>query len=106
MLSALAREPVLSHAPDLFSLHEGASALPPGPSKAGTADGISSPSNPSAAPAVRPRPLRASFQYSSSWLKPSRAGNEFRGYRHFVPPPPHPFLAHPSVHSPPSHPEP
>src|SRR5882724_1316410 len=99
LLSALAREPVFSHAPDLFSLREGASALPPGPSKAGTADGISSPSNPSAAPAVRPRPLRESFQYAAAWLKPSRAGNEFRGDRQFVRRQPHGFLGRRFVHS-------
>src|SRR6266849_882009 len=79
LLSALAREPVFSPAPDLFSLHGDASALPLGQSKAGSANGKSSPSNPFAAPAVHPRPLRESFQYAAASLKPSRAGNEFRG---------------------------
>src|SRR5258708_19677488 len=99
LLSALAREPVFSHAPDLFSLREGASALPPGPSKAGTADGISSPSNPSVAPAVRPRPLRESFQYAAESLNPSCAGNEFRGNRQLVRRQPHGFLGRSFVHS-------
>src|SRR5258708_7495695 len=79
LLSVRAREPVFSPAPDLFSLHEAASALPPVPSTAGSATGKSSPSNLFAAPAVRPRPLRESFQYAAASLKPSRAGNEFRG---------------------------
>src|SRR5882757_9219151 len=99
LLSALAREPVFSHAPDLFSLHEGASALPPGPSKAGTADGKSSPSNPSAAPAVRPRPLRESFQYDAASLKLSRAGYEFRGDRQLVRCQSQRFLGRRFVHS-------
>src|SRR5713101_2886887 len=84
LLSALAREPVSSPAPDLFSLLGAASALPPVPSKAETVSGKSFPSGPSAAPAVRPRPLRESCQYAAASLKPSRAGNEFRGNRQFV----------------------
>src|SRR6267143_169751 len=60
LLSALAHERVFSPAPDLFSLHGAASALPLVPSKAGTATGKSSPSGPYPAPAVRPRPLRRS----------------------------------------------
>src|SRR6266853_1960803 len=79
LLSALAREPVFSPAPDPFSLHEAASALPLVPSKAGSAAGKSSPSGPSAGPAIRPRPLRESCQYAAASLKPSCAGYEFRG---------------------------
>src|SRR6266568_866853 len=84
LLSARARERVFSPAPDLFSLHGAASALPLVLLKAGSAAGKSSPSSPSAAPAVRPRLLRESFQYAAASLKPSRAGNEFRGNRQFV----------------------
>src|SRR5229473_4477105 len=84
LLSALAREPAFSPAPDLFLLPAVASALPLAPSKAGTADEKSLPSNPSAALAVRPRPLRESFQYDAASLKPSRAGYEFRGNRQLV----------------------
>src|SRR5216683_5433176 len=84
LLSALAREPVSSPAPDLFSLLGAASAPPPALSKAGSATGKSFPSGPSAAPAVRPHPLPESFQYAAASLKPSRAGNEFRGNRQLV----------------------
>src|SRR6202158_2343202 len=99
LLSALARERVFSPAPDLFSLHGAASALPPVPSKAGTADGKSSPSAPSPAPAVRPRPLRGSSQYAAASLKPSCAGDEFRGNRQLVRRQPHGFLGRRFVHS-------
>src|SRR5438445_4140587 len=99
LLSALAREPVFSPAPDLFSLHEDASGLPPARSKAGSANGKSSPSSPSAAPAVRPRPLRESFQSAAASLKPSRAGNEFRGNRQLVRRQPHGFLGGRFVHA-------
>src|ERR1700704_1672182 len=84
LLSALAREAVSSPAPDLFSLHGAASALRLVPSKAGSATGKSSPSGPSAAPTVRPRPLRGFFQFAAASLKPSRAGNELRGNRQLV----------------------
>src|SRR5216683_1908673 len=84
LLSVLAREPVFSPAPDLFSLLGAASAPPPALSKAGSATGKSFPSGPSAAPAVRPRLLRESCQYAAASLKPSRAGNEFRGNRQLV----------------------
>src|SRR5260370_3492747 len=99
LLSALASEPVFSPAPDLFSLHEAASALPLVPSKAGSAAGKSSPSGPSAAPAVRPRPLRESFQYAAASLKPSRAGNELRGNGQLVRRQPQSFLGRRFVHS-------
>src|SRR5260370_35353984 len=79
LLSVRAREPVFSLAQDLFSLHEAASALPLVPLKAGSAAGKSSPSGPSAAPAIRPRPLRESCQYAAASLKPFCAGYEFRG---------------------------
>src|SRR5467141_1043706 len=92
LLSALAREGVFSPAPDLFSLHGAASALPLVRSKAGSAAGKSSPSGPSAAPAIRPRPLRGSSQYAAASLKPSRAGDEFRGNRQLVRRQPHGFL--------------
>src|SRR5260370_590043 len=99
LLSALARERVFSPAPDLFSLHEVASALPLVPSKAGSAAGKSSPSGPSAAPAVRPRPLRESFQCAAASFKPSRAGNEFRGNGQLVRRQPQSFLGRRFVHS-------
>src|SRR5260370_24902677 len=86
LLSARARERVFSPAPDLFSLHGAASALPLVLLKAGSAAGKSSPSSPSAAPAVRPRLLRESFQYSAASLKPSPAANDFPGHRQFVRP--------------------
>src|SRR6267378_2575586 len=69
---------VFSPAPDLFSLRAAASALPPAQWKAGTVDGKSAPSNPCAAPAVLPCPLRGSSQFAAASLKPSCAGNEFR----------------------------
>src|SRR5258708_6429193 len=84
LLSVRAREPVFSPAPDLFSPRGAASELLLVPSKAGSAAGKSSPLNLSAAPAIRPRPLRGSFQYAAASLKPSRAGNEFRGNRQLV----------------------
>src|SRR5712664_2667480 len=99
LLSVRAREPVFSPAPDLFSLHGAASALPLVPWKAGSAAGKSSPSGPSAAPAVRPRPLRGSFQYAAASLKPSRAGNELRGNRQLVRRQSHGFLGRRFVHS-------
>src|SRR5260370_21474163 len=84
LLSALAREGVSSPAPDLFSLHGAASALPLVPSKAGSAAGKSFPSAPYPARAIHPRPLRGSFQYAAASLKSSRAGYEFRGNRQLV----------------------
>src|SRR5713226_3161737 len=84
LLSALAREPVSSPAPDLFSLPGAASVLPLVRSKAGSAAGKSSPLNPFAAPAVRPRPLRESSQYAAASLESSCAGNELRGNRQLV----------------------
>src|SRR5260370_12924671 len=99
LLSVRAREPVFSPAPDLFSLHGAASALPLVPSKAGSAAGISSPSNPFAAPRVRPRPLRESFQCAAASLKPSCAGYEFRGNRQLVRRQPQSFLGRRFVHS-------
>src|SRR5437667_1083701 len=84
LLSALAREPVSSPAPDLFSLPEAASALPPVLLKAGSATGKSSPSGLSPGPVIRPRPLRESCQCAAASLKPSCAGYEFRGNRQFV----------------------
>src|SRR5260370_14270071 len=99
LLSALARGPVFSPAPDLFSLHGGASALPLVPWKAETAAGKSSPSSPSVAPAIRPRPLRESSQYAAASLKPSRAGNEFRGNRQLVRRKSQSFLGRGFIHS-------
>src|SRR5229473_2713912 len=99
LLSVRAREPVFSPAPDLSSLHEAALALPLAPSKAGSAAGKSSPSNPFVAPAIRPRPLRGSFQYAAASLKPSCAGYEFRGNRQLVRRQPHGFLSRHFVHS-------
>src|SRR5882762_8543579 len=99
LLSALAHERVFSPAPDLFSLHGAASALPLVPSKAGSATGKSSPSGPSAAPAVRPRPLRGFFQFAAASLKPSRAGNELRGNRQLVRRQSQGFLGRRFVHS-------
>src|SRR5467141_3341657 len=99
LLSAHARERVSSRAPDLFLLHAAASALPLVPSKAGTAAGKSSPSAPYPAPAVRPRPLRGSFQFAVASLKPSRAGNELRGNRQLVRRQPHGFLGRRFIHS-------
>src|SRR6266849_946396 len=99
LLSSLAREGVSSPAPDLFSLHGGASALPLVPSKAGSAAGKSFPSVPSLAPAIRPRPLRESFQYAAASLKPSRAGNELRGNRQLVRRQSHRFLGRRFVHA-------
>src|SRR5467141_5000969 len=99
LLSVRAREPVFSPAPDLFSLHGAASALPLVPWKAGSAAGKSSPSGPSAAPAIRPRPLRGSFQCAAASLKPSRAGNELRGNRQLVRRQSHRFLGRRFVHS-------
>src|SRR5437899_1110760 len=99
LLSALAREPVFSPAPDLFSLHEGASALPLAPSKAGSAAGKSFPSGPFAAPAVHLRPPRESFQYAAASLKPSRARYKFRGNRQLVRREPQSFLGRGFVHS-------
>src|SRR5260370_25944100 len=99
LLSALAREGGFSPAPDAFSLHGAASALPLVPSKAGTADGKSSPSSPSPAPAIRPRPLRGSSQSAAAWLKPSRARDEFRGNRQLVRRQPHGFLGRRFIHA-------
>src|SRR5229473_197741 len=99
LLSALAREPVFSPAPDLFSLHAAASALPLVPSKAGSATGKSFPSVPSLAPAIRPRPLRGSFQFAAASLKSSRAGNELRGNRQLVRRQSHRFLGRRFVHA-------
>src|SRR5712664_3541910 len=99
LLSALAREGVSLSAPDLFSIHGAASALPLVPSKAGTLAGKSSPSGPSAARAIRPRPLRGSSQYAAAWLKPSRAGDELRGNRQLVRRQPHGFLGRRFIHS-------
>src|SRR5260370_35355960 len=99
LLSVRAREPVFSLAQDLFSLHEAASALPLVPWKAESAAGKSSPSGPSAAPAIRPRPLRGSFQCAAASLKPSRAGNELRGNRQLVRRQSHRFLGRRFVHS-------
>src|SRR5216684_13321 len=53
----------------------------------------------SPAPAIRPRPLRGSSQCAAAWLKPSRAGNEFRGNRQLVRRQPHGFLGRRFVHS-------
>src|SRR5258708_29365723 len=92
LLSAHARERVFSPAPDLFSLHGAASALPLVPSKAGSAAGKSSPSGPFAAPAIRPRPLRGSSQYAPASLRSSCTGDEFRGNRQLVPRQSHGFL--------------
>src|SRR6266852_5928672 len=99
LLSALAREGVSSPAPDLFSLHGAASALPLVPSKAGSAAGKSSPSALFPAPAIRPRPLRGSSQYAAASLKPSRAGNELRGNRQLVRRQSQCFLGRRFVHS-------
>src|ERR1700687_165592 len=99
LLSAHARERVFSPAPDLFSLHGAASAPPLVPSKVGTAAGKSSPSAPYPAPAVRPRPLRGSFQFAAASLKPSCAGDELRGNRQLVRRQPHGFLGRRFVHS-------
>src|SRR4029077_11290534 len=99
LLSALAREPVSLPAPDLFSLHGDASELRLVPSKAGGAAGKSSPSVPSPAPSIRLHPLRGSSQYAAASLKPSCAGNEFRGNRQLVCRQPHGFLGRRFVHS-------
>src|SRR5216684_3781270 len=99
LLSALACERVSSPAPDLFSLHGAASALPLVPSKAGSAAGKSSPSGPSPAPAVRPRPTRESSQCAAAWLKPSCAGYKFRGNRQLVRRQSQSFLGRRFVHS-------
>src|SRR6267378_800529 len=99
LLSVRAREPMFLPAPDPFSLHEAASALPLVLLKAGSATGKSSPSNPFVAPAIRPRPLRGSFQYAAASLKPSCAGYEFRGNRQLVRRQPHGFLSRRFVHS-------
>src|SRR6266850_1829536 len=99
LLSALAREPVSSPAPDPFSLRGVASALPLVPSKAGTAAGKSSPSNPSPAPAVRLRLLHGSFQYAGASLKPSCTGDELRGNRQLVRRQYQGFLSRRFVHS-------
>src|SRR3989475_2854865 len=99
LLSALAREPVSSPAPDLFSLRGVASALPLVPSKAGTAAGKLSPSDPSPAQAIRPRPLRGFFQYAAAWLKPSRTGDEFGGNRQLVRRQAQGFLSRRFIHS-------
>src|SRR6266404_2531592 len=99
LLSVLAREPVSSPAPDLFSLPATASTLLLVRSKAGSATGILSPSNPSVAPAVHPRPLRESSQYAAASLKPSCAGNELRGNRQLVRRQPQGFFGCRFVHS-------
>src|SRR5437016_430427 len=99
LLSALAREPVFSPAPDPFSLHGAASAPPLVPSKAGSGGGKLSPSDPSPAPAVRPRLLRGSFQYAAASSEPSCTGNEFRGNRQLVRRQSQGFLGRRFVHS-------
>src|SRR6266446_6530157 len=99
LLSALARERVFSPAPDLSSLHEAASALPLVPLKAGSAAGKSSPSGPSAGPAIRPRPLRESCQCAAASLKPSCTGYEFRGNGQLVRRQSQSFLGRRFVHS-------
>src|SRR6267378_1148802 len=82
--SVLVRAEVFSPAPDLSSLRAAASAPPLARWKAGTADGKSAPSNPCAAPATLPCPLRGSSQFAAASLKPSCAGNEFRRDRQLV----------------------
>src|SRR6266404_748916 len=99
LLSAHARERVFSRAPDLFSLHGAASAPPLVPSKAGSATEKSSPSDLSAARAIRPRLTRGSSQYAAASLKSSCAGNELRGNRQLVRRQPHGFLGRRFVHS-------
>src|SRR2546430_2694766 len=99
LLSALAREPVSSPAPDPFSLHAAASALPLVPLKAGSAAEKSSPSGPSPAPAVRPRLLRGFSQYAAASLEPSCTGNKFRGNRQLVRRQSQGFLSRRFVHS-------
>src|SRR6267378_1513699 len=78
------RATTFSPAPDLSSLRAAASALPLARWKAGTAAGKSAPSNPCAAPATLPCPLRGSSQFAAASLKPSCAGNEFRRDRQLV----------------------
>src|SRR2546423_8707062 len=99
LLSALAREPVSSPAPDPFSLHAAALALPLVPLKAGSAAEKSSPSGPSPAPAVRPRLLRGFSQYAAASLEPSCTGNKFRGNRQLVRRQSQGFLSRLFVHS-------
>src|SRR5712664_1036479 len=82
--SVLVRAGVFSPAPDLSSLRAAASAPPLARWKAGIAAGKSAPSNPCAAPATLPCPLRGSSQFAAASLKPSRAGNEFRRNRQLV----------------------
>src|SRR5882762_11465260 len=78
------RATTFSPAPDLSSLRAAASALPLARWKAGTAAGKSAPSNPCAAPATLPCPLRGSSQFAAASLKPSCAGNEFRRDRQLM----------------------
>src|SRR5258705_6992929 len=99
LLSAHAREREFSRAPDLFSLHGAASAPPLVPSKAGSATEKSSPSNLSAARAIRPRMTRGTSKYAAASLKSSCAGNELRGNRQLVRRQPHGFLGRRFVHS-------
>src|ERR1700682_5162788 len=73
-----------SPAPDLFSLRATVSALPLARWKAETAAGKFAPSNPCAALAARLCPIHGSSQFAAASLKPSRAGNEFRGDRQLV----------------------
>src|SRR6266481_6756683 len=82
--SVLVRAEAFSPAPDLFSLRATASALPLVRWKAGIAAGKSAPSNPCAAPAIHPCPLRGSSQFAAASLKPSRASNKFSRNRQLV----------------------
>src|SRR6266436_1676395 len=82
--SVLVRAGVFSPAPDLSSLRAAASALLLARWKAETVVGKSAPSNPCAAPATLPCPLRGSSQFAAASLKPSCAGNEFRRDRQLV----------------------
>src|SRR5580765_6377024 len=75
-LSAVARAAASSRAPNLFSLHAAASALPPVRWKAGNEAGKSFRSILSAALRARWRPLRESFPYAAA-SEPSCAGDEF-----------------------------
>src|SRR5208282_5704215 len=65
-------------APDPFSLHAAASALPPGPCPAETSAGKSARPDPFRAPAIRSRLLRGTFRFAAPSLDSSRARDEFR----------------------------
>src|SRR5271157_1072572 len=65
-------------APDLFSLHEAASALPPGPCPAETSAGKSVRPDPFRAPAIPSRLLRGTSRFAAPSLDSSRARDEFR----------------------------